>query len=71
MGKIYADEQSLELPKAEQLTPRVAIVVGVWLGDMRLPVVSGVSNGHEAGVVARFSTGMKRVVPQKDANRPP
>lgn len=69
-GKIYVDAQSLTLPKAEQLTPRAAVVVGVWLEDMRLPVVSGVTNGHEAAVIARFSTGLKRAVPQKDPNQP-
>lgn len=70
-GKTYVDEQSLALPRADQLAPRVGIVVGVWQGDMRLPVVSGVTDGNEAGVVSRFSTGIKRVVPQKDSNLKP
>lgn len=71
-GKIYVDAQKLTLPKAEQLAPRVAIVVGVWADvgtperprDVRLPVLSGPSNGHEAGIVTRFVTGVSRPAPQ-------
>lgn len=63
LGKIYVDEQKLELPKAAELTPRVSLVVGVWNQDMRLPVVSGITNGHQAALVATFSTGVERQRP--------
>jgi hypothetical protein len=63
LGKIYADEQTLELPKANELTPRVSLVVGVWNKDTRLPVVSGSTNGHDAALIASFSTGVERQRP--------
>jgi hypothetical protein len=63
LGKIYSDEQTLELPKAAELTPRVSLVVGVWNQDMRLPVVSGTTNGHQAALIATFSTGVERQRP--------
>ena|ERR1041385_4952858 len=58
LANVYVDEQSFEMPKAEDLTPEVLLVVGVWNGDMRLPVVSGPSDGHHAGLVARIQTGL-------------
>lgn len=54
LGKVYVDEQSLTMPKAEQLAPSIRLIVGAWNHDMRLPLVSGVSNGHEAAVLAHF-----------------
>ena len=60
LGKIYVDEQTLEMPKADELSPRVSLVVGVWNRDMRLPIVSGSTNGHDAALVAGFSTGVER-----------
>jgi hypothetical protein len=62
-GRIYSDEQTFEMPKAEDLTPRVAVVVGVWSNEMRLPVMSGSSNGHDAAIVTHFSTGVVRRAP--------
>lgn len=70
-GKIYVDEQTLTMPRADQLAPYVNIVVGVWQGDMRLPIVSGASNGHEGAVVARVSTGIQRQQLQKVLNPRP
>jgi hypothetical protein len=65
LGKIYADEQTFEMPKADVLTPTVTLVVGVWntnrgFDQMRLPVVSGETNGHDAAIVTHFSTGVVR-----------
>jgi hypothetical protein len=59
-GVVYVDEQTLALPKPEQLTPRVAVVIGVWNDRLRLPVVSGVSNGRDAAIVTHFDTGLER-----------
>lgn len=59
LGRVYLDEQSFEMPPAADLTPQVSLVVGVWNGDMRLSVVSGPSNGHHAGLVARIETGLE------------
>ncbi len=58
LGKIYTDEQTFPMPKAEDLTPQVSVVVGVWNNDMRLPVVSGPTNGEAAGLVTHFVTGV-------------
>jgi hypothetical protein len=66
VGRLYVDEQTLTLPKAEQLTPRITIIVGVWNDRMRLPVVSGPSNGRDAGIVTHFQTGVaRRAAPQR------
>jgi hypothetical protein len=59
LGTMYVDEQTFEMPKAEELTPEVLLAVGVWNGDMRLPVVSGPSDGHHGGIVARIDTGLE------------
>jgi len=59
-GLIYVDEQQLNLPKAEDLTPDISVIVGVWNDKMRLPIVSGASNGHEAAFLAHLSTGITR-----------
>lgn len=65
LGKVYTDEQSFEMPKADLLTPTVTLVVGVWntnreFSQMRLPIVSGETNGHDAAVITHFSTGVVR-----------
>jgi hypothetical protein len=62
-GTIYKDDQKLEIPKAGDLTPRISLVVGVWNQTMRLPVVSGSTNGHDAALIAEFSTGVERQRP--------
>jgi hypothetical protein len=76
LGKIYADEQTVEIPKADEATPQVSIIVGVWSDAMRLPLVSGVTNGHDAALVAHFETGVPRktalpaaIKNQKDVRR--
>lgn len=35
-GKVYVDEQTLRLP--DEVAPRVALAVGIWREDQRLPV---------------------------------
>jgi hypothetical protein len=60
LGKVYTDEQAFQMPKAEDLTPRVTLVVGVWNDQMRLSVVSGESNGHDASIITHFVTGVSR-----------
>jgi hypothetical protein len=72
-GKIYKDEATLEIPKATDLTPRISLLVGVYnkkvydetnpKQNVRLPVVSGSTNGHDAALVAEFSTGVERQRP--------
>lgn len=59
LGNVYVDQQTFEMPQAADLTPEVLLVVGVWNGDMRLPVVSGPSDGHQAGIVASIETGIE------------
>ncbi|MBM4361762.1 MAG: hypothetical protein FJ104_03700 [Deltaproteobacteria bacterium] len=67
-GTLLLDEQTLTLPKAEQLAPRVVLVVGAWKkgkGDLwlRLPVLSGPSNGRSGGVIATLETPVPRRSP--------
>jgi hypothetical protein len=58
--KIYTDEQNLTVPKGDAVTPNIALVVGVWNDSMRLPVVSGQSDGHDAAIISHFATGVPR-----------
>jgi len=67
LGKVYTDEQTFQMPKEAVSTPRETFVVGVWKGDMRLPVISGESDGHDSGIVTHISTG----VPRRQAPRAP
>jgi len=60
LGKVYTDEQTFAVPKADVVTPKITIVVGVWNDAMRLPVVSGPSDGHAAAIVSHISTGVAR-----------
>ena len=60
LGKVYKDEQTFAVPKADVVTPKITIVVGVWNEAMRLPVVSGPSDGHAAAIVTHLSTGVPR-----------
>jgi len=55
------------MPKADVLTPRVTIVVGVWNDQMRLPVVSGTTDGHDAAVITNLSTGVSSAAPSRAA----
>jgi hypothetical protein len=69
LGRFYTDELGFEMPKAEDLTPRVTVVVGVWSGEMRLPVLSGSSNGHDAAIITHFSTGVVRPAPPSEPHK--
>jgi hypothetical protein len=60
LGAVYVDEQSLGLPGANELTPKVSLLVGVWRDDMRLPVVSGPTDGKQAAILANYDTGVER-----------
>lgn len=63
LGKVYVDEQTLEIPRGREVTPKIVFVVGVWHDQVRLPVVSGVTNGKHAAAVATFGTGVQRQAP--------
>jgi hypothetical protein len=60
LGKVYTDEQTFAVPKADAVTPKITIVVGVWNDAMRLPVVSGPSDGHAAAIITHLATGVGR-----------
>lgn len=60
LGKLYVDEQTVEIPRGREVTPKIVFVVGVWHDKVRLPVVSGVSNGKHAAAVSSFDTGVLR-----------
>lgn len=60
LGKVYTDEQTFAVPKADVVTPKITIVVGVWNDAMRLPVISGPSDGHAAAIVTHLATGVSR-----------
>jgi hypothetical protein len=72
-GKIYKDGLAVGVPKASEITPRVSLLVGVFnqkvydetdrRQNVRLPVVSGSTSGHDAALIASFSTGVERQRP--------
>ncbi|HEX4473599.1 MAG TPA: hypothetical protein VH142_00905 [Polyangiaceae bacterium] len=64
---LIVDEETLEMPKANELTPEVSLIVGAWKDDgqpqspgFRLPVVSGTSDNHDAVILAHYKTGIVR-----------
>jgi hypothetical protein len=60
LGKVYTDEQTVTVPKEDLLTPNITLVVGVWNDNMRLPVVSGSTDDHDAAIIGHFATGVPR-----------
>jgi len=77
-GTIYVDEQRLAVPRDID-APSLALSVGVScpelevndgklekVGEFKLPVLSGVSDGKEGAVLGRFLTGAKRGDKSKD-----
>ncbi|HVW25113.1 MAG TPA: hypothetical protein VHC69_07055 [Polyangiaceae bacterium] len=60
LGKVYTDEQNVPVPKEDLLTPNITLVAGVWNDSMRLPIVSGPTDGHDAAIIAHFATGVPR-----------
>jgi len=60
LEKVYTDEQTVTVPKEDLLTPNITLVVGVWNDAMRLPIVSGPTDGHDAAIIAHFATGVSR-----------
>jgi len=60
LGKVYTDEQTLTVPKPDAVTPKITIVVGVWNDSMRLPIISGPTNGHDAAIIGHLVTGVPR-----------
>jgi Carbohydrate family 9 binding domain-like len=63
-GKIYADEQSFDMPK-DLKGPDTTVYVGIWKGDARLRVVSGPTDGEQRAIVAKINTGVQRKVEDK------
>lgn len=70
LGKVYTDEQNVTVPKEDLLTPNITLVVGVWNDDMRLPIVSGPTDGHDAAIIAHFATGVPRRSAALVSNKP-
>jgi hypothetical protein len=76
-GMVYVDEQTFAVPNVE--VPKLTLSVGLKsekyardagelekVGDFKLAVLSGVSDGKEGALLARFSTGIGRGKPPKD-----
>jgi hypothetical protein len=56
-GKIYVDEQTLKIP-TNVATPNITVLVGVFKGDARLRIVSGVNDGDNCAIVGKVGTGV-------------
>jgi hypothetical protein len=82
-GKIYVDEQEIEVPR-EVDTPELTIAVGIWRlqrfimqtadggidlhNSLRLAVTSGPSDGKQRAIVTHIKTGLLRA--PEPAHRP-
>jgi hypothetical protein len=57
-GKVYVDEQELEMPKNAQV-PEVTVQVGVWKDwtPARLDVISGPADREQRAIVTHIKTG--------------
>jgi hypothetical protein len=56
-GKIYADEQTFEMPKVLH-GPESTLYVGIWKGEARLRTISGPNDGDNRAIVAKIKTGV-------------
>ena len=70
-GKIYVDEQTLNVPSWDGMGPELMVRVGLWKSgsDQRMPIVSGPNDGTGGGIVARLPTGKEGSKP-KSSNVP-
>jgi len=83
-GNVYVDEQEFTVP-AEITVPEVTLAVGLYrealqvvgqevegLSGLRLPVVSGLSDGENRAVLARLATGVRpgQKKPAAEGQRP-
>lgn len=80
-GMIYVDEQSITVPEG---VPVLTLSVGLKrdtfaedggapekVGEFKLPVLSGVSDGKSGALIGRFETGDRGGKKEKDARRRP
>jgi hypothetical protein len=69
-GKIYVDEQELEMPRQVNV-PEVSVVVGVWKGVNRLDVISGPADRERRAIVTHVKTGVAPPPPPRRKQGPP
>jgi len=69
-GKVYVDEQDIEVP-AKVESPEITVTVGIWRGNTRLDVLSGLSDGKHRGIVAHVKTGLVPPKPAPAPTKPP
>jgi hypothetical protein len=69
-GKVYVDEQELDMPRNAQV-PEVTVQVGVWKDGtpVRLDVISGPADREQRAIVTRIKTGWAPPAP-REASRP-
>lgn len=64
-GKIYVDEQEIEVPPNARV-PEINVVVGVWhWNNLRLSVIGGPSDKEERGIVTTLKTGVDWPTPEQ------
>jgi hypothetical protein len=66
-GKVYVDEQTFTLPRKLR-TSTAQIVVGIWRGNDRLPIVAGPHDRQNRGIVATLQTDTTGAAPEKPAS---
>lgn len=69
-GKVYVDEQEIEVP-AKVESPSILVTVGIWRGGTRLDVLSGPSDGQNRAIIAHIKTGLvpPKPVPKKSPKK--
>jgi len=78
-GSVYVDEQSITVPDVDAASLTLSVGVSCpefvvkdgnleRVGDFKLPVLSGVSDGKEGALIQRFSTGPRSGDKSKDKN---
>ena len=58
-GKVYVDEQEFTVPGTVK-TRRIQVVVGLWKGDQRLPILDGPKDRERRGIVADIAITDRR-----------
>lgn len=63
-GKVYIDEQMFNLPPAIK-TDKIQIMVGIWKGDQRLPVVAGPHDSSSRAIAVTLSVDQHMPAPNR------
>lgn len=66
-GKVYVDEQEITMPR-DVKDAELTLVVGIWKGSARLPVISGPADREQRAIIAHVKTGVVPAPPATPAS---